>query len=96
MCLNAILEYKFIAKFSDFTVLLDACGSMVNSLYTGYFFQAFVVICLFSKLTFSKNTFTNTIRVSKSLDPDQARHFVGPDLGPNCFQTLSEDSISCC
>ena len=23
---------------------------------------------------------------SKSLDPDQARHFVGPDLGPNCLQ----------
>ena len=23
-----------------------------------------------------------------SLDPDQARHFVGPDLGPNCLQRL--------
>ena len=32
-----------------------------------------------------------TIRVSKSLDPDQARHFVGPDLGPNCLQRLSAD-----
>ena len=27
------------------------------------------------------------------LDPDQARSFVGPDLGPNCFQRLSEDDI---
>ena len=26
-----------------------------------------------------------------SLDPDQARHFVGPDLGPNCLQKLSAD-----
>ena len=26
-----------------------------------------------------------------SLDPDQARHFVGPDLGPNCLQILSAD-----
>ena len=25
--------------------------------------------------------FFNTIRVSNSLDPDQDRHFVGPDLG---------------
>ena len=25
------------------------------------------------------------------LDPDQARHFVGPDLGPNCLQKLSAD-----
>ena len=33
--------------------------------------------------------FFNTIRVSNSLDPDQARHFVGPDLGPNCLQRLS-------
>ena len=30
-------------------------------------------------------------RVSKNLDPDQARHFVGPDLGPNCLQRLSAD-----
>ena len=27
----------------------------------------------------------------KSLDPDQARHFVGPDLGSNCLQRLSAD-----
>ena len=33
--------------------------------------------------------FFNTIQVSKSLDPDQARRFVGPDLGPNCLQRLS-------
>ena len=45
----------------------------------------------FSKSTFSKNSFKNTIKVSNSLDPDQARHFVGPDLGPNCLQKLSED-----
>ena len=28
-------------------------------------------------------------RVSNSLDPDQARHFVRPDLGSNCLQKLS-------
>ena len=36
--------------------------------------------------------FFNTIRVSNSLDPDQARHYVGPDLGPNCLQRLSADT----
>ena len=36
----------------------------------------------FFKLTFSNKIFQNTIGVSNSLDPDQARHFVGPDLGP--------------
>ena len=35
--------------------------------------------------------FFNTIRVSNSLDPGQARHFVGPDLGQSCLQRLSED-----
>ena len=33
--------------------------------------------------------FDNTIRVSNSLDPDQARHNVRSDLGPNCLQRLS-------
>ena len=29
--------------------------------------------------------------MSNSLDLDQARHFVRPDLGPNCLQRLSAD-----
>ena len=36
----------------------------------------------------------NTISVSNSLEPDQARHFVGHDLGPNCLQRLSADNKS--
>ena len=43
----------------------------------------------FSKSTFSKNSIRNTIRTSNSLDPSQARHIVGPDLGSNCLQRLS-------
>ena len=43
---------------------------------------------------FLKNSFRNTIRVSNSLDPDQARHFVGPDLVSNCLQRLSADGTS--
>ena len=35
--------------------------------------------------------FLNTIRVSNSLDPDQAS-FVGPDLGQNCLQRLLVDN----
>ena len=48
----------------------------------------------FSKSIFSKNSFRNTICESNRLDPDHARHFVGPDLGPNCFQRLSADDTS--
>ena len=41
----------------------------------------------FSKLTFSKNYFRNKFTVSNCLDPDQDRHYVGPDLGPSCLQS---------
>ena len=34
------------------------------------------------------------MRVSSSFDPDQARRFVGPDLGPNCLQRISADDTS--
>ena len=43
---------------------------------------------------FNINSFGNTMRVSNSLDPDQARHFVGPDLCPNCLQRLSADDTN--
>ena len=44
-------------------------------------FACFFIVCgFFSKLTFPKNSFRNTIRVSNSLDPDQAQQNVGPDL----------------
>ena len=32
--------------------------------------------------------------MSTSLDPDQARQFIGPDLGPNCSQKLSANGTS--
>ena len=44
---------------------------------------------IFSKSTFSENSFRNTIRVSKDLDPDQHKHSVGPGLGLNFLQRLS-------
>ena len=59
-------------------------------------FHDFFVICMliFPKLTFSKNSFRNAIRVSNSLDPDQARHFVWPDLDSSCLQRLQADATS--
>ena len=33
----------------------------------------------------------NTIRMSNSLNPDQARQIVWPDLGQNCLQRLSAE-----
>ena len=54
----------------------------------------FCHLLVFLKVNFLKNSFWNTFRVSNSLDPDQARHFFGPDLGPNCLQSLSADDTS--
>ena len=51
----------------------------------------FYHLLIFFKINFFKNIFSNTIRVSNSLDPDQARQNVGPDMGPNCLQRLSAD-----
>ena len=44
-----------------------------------------VVSRFFSESTFSKNSFRNTTRVSNSLDPDEARHFVEPKPGSKLF-----------
>ena len=50
-------------------------GFIIGHLYASLLYSIFV-----SKSTFSKNSFRNTIRLSNSLDPDQAWHIVGPDL----------------
>ena len=57
-------------------------------------FHAFSVVCLlFTKLTFSKKKFRNTIRVSKGLDPDKNGRYVGPDLGPSCLGREQADFL---
>ena len=43
-----------------------------------------------SRITVLKNSFGNTLRVSNGLDPDQDRHSVVPDLGPNCLQRYQQ------
>ena len=53
--------------------------------------NVFCRLLIFSKYTFLKNSFRNTISVSNSLNPDQAAHNVGPDLGPNCLPRLLAD-----
>ena len=56
----------------------------------GNLFMVLLSSADFSKLTFQK-ILSGTMSVSNVLDPDQDRHFVGPDLGPNCFQRLSAE-----
>ena len=55
---------------------------------------------LFSSADFFQNKRFNLKKIQehyksvKGLDPDQDRHSVGPDLGPNCLQSLSADNTS--
>ena len=70
-------------------ILINSCWILGN----------FSTICcclltFFFKINFFKKFFQDTIRVTNGLDPDQDRHFVGPELGPNCLQRLSADDKS--
>ena len=48
-----------------------------------------MLFCRLFKINFFEKFFWEYHQCQKSLDPDQARHFVGPDLGPNCLQKFS-------
>ena len=54
--------------------------------------SAVVALLLFFFITIF--SLENTIRVSNSLDLDQAQHFVGPDLGPSCLQRIQSDDTN--
>ena len=77
------------------TFALSASQSRINLRNTGntniFYDKIMSSADIFQIYIFSKNSFRNTIRVSNSLDPDQARQNVGPDMGPNCLQKLSAD-----
>ena len=90
-----ILKYILLKTTPEYTkdLKIKLLHNLTLSML-GNFPCFFCLLQIFSKSFFRKNSFRKTIRVSNSLDPDQARYFVGPDLGPNCLQTLSEDDTS--
>ena len=81
---SSIFNPTFTLQFTCFTLCML------------FIFHSFhPLLKIFSESSFFfKYSFRNTIRVSNSLDPDQARHFVWPDLGPNCLQRLSAENTS--
>ena len=71
------------------------CQIRSCNLPTEFFSHAFLLSADFlKKSSFSKKSFRNTFRLSNSLDPDQAQHFVSPGLGPNCLQRFAVDNFS--
>ena len=67
---------------------------VVTSLHAGKLFMIFCSLKIFFKINVFKTSYQNTIRVSNILDPDQAQHNVGPNLGPNCLRRLTADDTS--
>ena len=84
-----------ISQFILFVLSL-ACSfrRCLNSFPTGEFFMLYCCLRNFFIINFFEKNIRTTIRVSNSLDPDQAQRFVGPDLGLNCLQMLlADDSL---
>ena len=50
------------------------------------------IMLIYLKTNLFEKFFCNTSIVSYSLDPDQARHFVGPDLVPSSLPKISADN----
>ena len=51
----------------------------------------FCCLLIFFKIIFFPKFSQEYEQGVNSFDPDQARRFVWPDLGPNCFQKLLGD-----
>ena len=75
--------------------LLQIVGGTFTLCMLDEFCMYFYPLLNFSKVSFSKNSFRNNIRVPNRLEPDQALHVVRPDVGPNCLQRLSADNKCC-
>ena len=76
-----------LAFFSSCFVFVVCCYFWLG------FFHVCVCVCLVIVLV-KKNVFFCFVFKKTSIPscyPDQTRHFVGPDMRPNCLQNLSED-----
>ena len=59
-------------------VRLQTYARAYLTLHASQFFRIFCGLQIFFQTIFFKNHFGNTIRVPRSLDPDQAERYVGP------------------
>ena len=86
-----LVKIKYF-RMSSAAVVTDTLTLCMLGNFACFFSRLWIFF--FFKLTLSKKSFRNTMSMSNSLDPDQARQNVGPDLGPNCSQRFSADDKS--
>ena len=92
-------HYRNVKQFgsrSGLTLCRSWSGSKLFAKVISWkIFMLFCHLLTFSKSTFSKKYFINTIVMSNSLDLDQDWHCVSPDLDQNCLQRLLDGKCSC-
>ena len=69
---------------------IEKCHTLLSTRCSmlGFFFINFCRLLAFIKINFfKKKSFRKIFRVSKSVNPYQARRFADPDLCLNCLQT---------
>ena len=87
-----LIYFHFFLKDCLKKQILLLFWKSISTFWLFAYWVIFVLFChrlnLFKINFFQKKSCRNTIRVANSLDPDQARQYVGPDLDPNCLQNV--------
>ena len=85
MAIKNSVSNKFLSMFIEsiniFIAAYPVCKCSCGFLSSADFF----------KINFLKKMFQKHVSISNSLDTDQDRQYVGPDMGSNCLQRLSAD-----
>ena len=84
--INKVYCFKFQGMSPSFMVLF--WFFLINSLHAGIFSRFFCCQLIFFKPIFFRKKFSYIIKVPNSLDPDQNRRCVGPDLVLNCSKKV--------
>ena len=81
---------SLLSRWFKNTIFAKKCILISFWIFEYCFYYSFIIY--YCAIFYSLDAgFFKTIQMSNSLDPDQARYYVGPDLGPNWLQRLSAD-----
>ena len=80
---NSIRHINGLSGYTFSTFTMKTFHEYLQNAFTENDYVAIIKFC-----------FMNTIEVPNSLDPDQARCFVGADPAQNCLQRLTADYTS--
>ena len=92
-------QTRSLSKFSWLSEFTRLYPNSVTFCMLGIFSYFCCRLLNFFKINFFKKIFQEHYQIqnlmSKHLNPDQDRHFVCPDLDPNCMQRLSVEDKRC-